>query len=522
MPFATAIPTPARIRRVLVVEDDAVNGAVLRMALEKWGFAIIPASDVATAQQAVTCRGPGYFDGVVTDYWLPDLTGLDLVRWLKREDPSLASIILTNDPSRELITDSLRLGVVDFLEKPVNVQKLLKALDKAANQTHRQRHLRQSESAIKNLGRIQHWMIRSVETQLIELCFFPKCEAGGDFLERFQISPDCFCCLLTDVSGHDPQAAYISSYFHGIFRGMSLQAAPLTDIFSYFNGFLVNEWNQAEKLRNANFNSTSVAATALLVNQRQKTVSVVLCGAAAPVQVSSDGRATGMGINSSPPLGWFSDVEIRTVRYSIGGGGTIYLWTDGLIDLAEAQGVHPLCLAFALLEAGTEAAQLPILKLANDDILFAAVQLPEDDLEVGLLQPILLEEYAGDEAGKIDELCAGWRRNFRMAVPALSEAAEHDLLLAAREAMLNALQHGCQGKSDKTVRFQVSYHRLHHYFRVWVEDPGAGHNFDAAAHADELSRELIDEHRGLICIHQLARHVKFERRGATIIMDFPI
>ena len=511
-----------RTRRVLVVEDDAINLTVLRLALEKWGYQIFPAHDVKGAQDKFRHVGADHFDCVISDYWLPDQTGLDFLKWLKIEEPSLASVMLTTDNDRSLITESLRLGVVDFLEKPVNIQKLLVAIDTASLQTARRRHLQKSESAVEGLGRIQRWMVRTVETQLIELCFHPKFEAGGDFLGRFQINSHIFCCLLTDVSGHDPQAAYISSYFHGIFRGMSLQGSPLKDIFRSFNQFLLKEWNQEEKLRQGNTASTSVAAVALLVDSDQHTVSVLTNGAPVPVQVQPDGRAKLMGEMGGPPLGWFPDIEICTTQYSTDGGGTIYLWTDGLGDLADTFGVHPLSLAFALQEGDRNGAKLPILKSANDDILFAAVLLPENDPGVGLLQPIILEMYAGNQTPEIDEIAAGWERNFRLAIPQMGDAAEHDILLASREAVLNALKHGCQGRAEKTVRFQASYHRLDHFIRIWVEDPGPGHDFDVNAHAREMAHSLIDEHRGLICIMHLARKVQFERGGATVILDFPL
>jgi sigma-B regulation protein RsbU (phosphoserine phosphatase) len=511
---------PTRRRRVLVVEDDAVNRTYLRLNLEKWGYQVLLAQSVEAAQHEFSQQGRDHFDCVISDYWLPDQTGLDLLRWLKIQDSSLAAIMLTADGERKLITESLRLGAVDFLEKPVNVQRLQAAVDRASNQTTRQRHMVRSESAMENLGRTQRWMVHAAEKQFVELCFHPKFEAGGDFLAHFQINPDSYGCLLTDVSGHDPQAAYISAYFHGIFRGMTLRAAPLTNIFSYFNDFLVNEWNQSDKLRTTNTGGTSVAAAALLVDSRQQTLSLLNCGAPVPIQVLPDGRAQLLGETGGPPLGWFPDTEIQATLYPISGGSTVYLWTDGLADLAEAQGVHPLCLAMALQCAGKNAAQLPILRRATDDILFAAVYQPDAGVEVGLLQPLIVADYPGDQEDEIDGLSAGWRRSLKLALPDLTEAAEHDILLATRETMINAMKHGCRGEAHLTVRLQVSYHRLRHFVRVWVEDPGPGHEFDLTAKAENLAQVLTDRHHGLIFITNLAQHVTFERNGATVILDF--
>ena len=512
----------ARRRNVLVVEDDAVNRTFLRLTLEKSGYQALPAPDVKGAQKEFQNRGAAYFDCVISDYWLPDGTGLEFLSWLKTQDPSLATIILTADGERNLLTESLRLGAADFLEKPVNVPKLMVALEKASAQTTHNRHLSASDSAVKNLGRTQRWMMRAVEHELVDLFFHPKFEAGGDFLARFQITPQTQCCLLTDVSGHDPQAAYISAYFHGVFRGMLLREAPLTSIFSYFNDFLTKEWNQEEKLHTINASSTSVAAMALYFDADQQTASVLNSGAPVPVYVAPDGRAQWLGENGGPPLGWFRDMDLCSNIHSLTGGGTIYLWTDGLADLAEKEGFDPLAMAFALQQAKANAPKFPLLDRAQDDVLFAAVHLPYGNVEIGLLQPLILETYCGNREYEIDTIEAGWRRSLKLALPHLSEAQEHDILLAGREAVINALQHGCRGDEKKLVRFQASYHRLHRFLRVWVEDPGEGHEFDLAAHKNILAEDLIDQHRGLLYITNLARAVHFERNGATVIMDFQL
>ena len=518
--------SPPRQRRVLVVEDDQVSRTFLRLSLQKNGYLVIPAESVADAQKQFAVQGLDYFDCVVTDYWMAEQTGLDLLDWLREQDPGLSTIILTGEGEKNLVAEALRRGATDFLEKPVNLLKLLPALEQSIVQTGRQRQLARSDLAVKDLGRAQMWMVHSSRMAAggisVDVCFHPKLDAGGDFLGHFQITPEKFCCMLTDVSGHDLQAAYISAYFHGIFRGMLSRFTPLSEIFRYFNAFLLDEWNQADQLKAKRSVGTSLAATAVIIDLRQKFISVIICGAPVPVYVAPDGRAQKLGENGGPPLGWFSDIDIAAVFHAVGAGGIIYLWTDGLADLAEAHGVYPLCLAFALQQAKKKNIVPPLLAQADDDILFTAIQLPSEDRCASQLQPLIVESYRGDKAGEIDTLAAAWRCNLRMAVPDLSEAAEHNILLAAREAMLNAFEHGCQTQAEKTVRFQMSYHHERQTIVIHVEDPGTGHQFDFAAHADNTARELVEEHRGLIFIMNLAHTVKFERNGASVVLEFKL
>ena len=516
----------ARPRRVLMVEDDLVCRAFLRMSLQKQGYDVSHVESAEIAQEQLENRGIDYFDCVVTDYWMPGRNGLDLLDWVRIKDPGLATIILTGEGEKHIVTESLRRGATDFLEKPVNLQKLFPAIEQAIQQTGRQRQMARSDSSVKNLGRTQLWMVQSNQTAsgklLVDVCYHPKLEAGGDFLGYFQFKPDMHCYLLSDVSGHDLQAAYISAYFQGIFRGMLMRAAPLPEIFSYFNDFLVNEWNQADQLQLKNSVGTSLAAASVLINLHQQIAIVFTCGAPVPILVAPDGRARAMCENEGPPLGWFPDMDARAVIHSIAGGGTIYLWTDGLEELAEALDVHPLCLAFALQQAKQKSVVLPQLAQAKDDILFASIQLPAGPSADGLLLPLMVEKYRGDQGGEIDALAASWQRNLKLALPELSAAAEHDILLATREAMLNAMNHGCQRSASQSVCFQMSYHAGQHEIRIHVEDPGTGHQFDFAAHDENSVLELIDEHRGLIFIKNLAHAVKFERNGASLILHFQL
>lgn len=200
------------------------------------------------------------------------------------------------------------------------------------------------------------------------------------------------------------------------------------------------------------------------------------------------------------------------------------LWTDGLEDLARQLEIHPLCLAHKLELAKASGERLSLLDEAKDDILLASVRLPkltgapmEEDF-----YPLLLAEYHGGQAAEIDDLSDWWLRHLRVAFPQMSDSSEHDVLLAAREAVLNAMEHGCRGEAGLHVRFQISCQPERQLVRIWVEDPGSGHQFDFTAHATNAAEKIIDEHRGLIFITNLAQTVKFERCGATVIMEFKI
>ena len=162
----------------------------------------------------------------------------------------------------------------------------------------------------------------------------------------------------------------------------------------------------------------------------------------------------------------------------------------------------------------------PVAGGGHDDLMFASVNLSAEDSQAGQLQPLLIETYRGDQGGEIDALVEGWRRNLKFAFPEIDERSEHDILLASREAILNALKHGCRQQADKTVELQIIYHAARNLVRIYVDDPGDGHAFDFNAQDENAEQDLIDEHHGLIFIMHLAHSLKFERRGASLTLDF--
>jgi len=523
-PHGTALTASSSpVRRVLIVEDDHTCREFLRVALGRRGFQVALTESVPAAQETLSREGFDSYDCVVTDYRMPGFTGLDLLNWLKERRSSLATIMLTAEGEKRLVAESLRGGAADFLEKPVDLDRLREAIGKAIEQTHRQRRAVQMESAVKELGRAQQWMLKShsLKTPVgVDIAFRPKLDAGGDFFSHFQPSANKYCCMLTDVSGHDLQAAYISAFFQGVVRGMVERGAPLPEVFASFNRFLLEEWNQSER-GDTNL-STSVAVCSLLVDFAESHAEVLTCGGPAPIYVEPSGRAGSVGRDGGFPLGWFADHLPPCMLQPVQPGGAFLVWTDGLTDLAEKQGMASLSLGWAMQWRDRRDPDLAFIKEAADDILLVNIRLPAPEAEADPLVPIILDRYHGGQLGEIDALEDSWLRSLLVVIPDLPERMQHDILLACREAVLNALRHGCRGQSDSYATLQLSWRRHTRMLRVWIDDPGSGHDFDYEEQARRQELDLVDNHRGLIFIHNLAHHVTTERRGATLILDFQL
>jgi CheY-like chemotaxis protein/anti-sigma regulatory factor (Ser/Thr protein kinase) len=514
----------ARATRILAVDDDLIARRLLEAILEKQGHEVVLAESVRDAQQKIGELGMGSFDAVVTDYRMPELTGLDLVAWLKGRDASLAIIMITAESERRLLAESLRSGVQDFLDKPLSIPQLLSAVARAVETTRRQRHLQDAEKAVREIAAVQQTLLKmhaGAVGERLEVYFHPRQDAGGDFLGVFPVRPGRFVVLATDVSGHDLKAAFIASHFQGIVRGMLERNAAIEEVFGSFNEFLVNQWNLPGNWGQHSFTETSVAACALDVDLNARTIAVLNCGFPLPLFIGADGRPESMLHEGTSPLGWFPNPPLKPAIRSTATSSAVYLWSDGLDDLAAVLRVDPMSIVSRLhLDRLNNESSRAIFDQAKDDIL--AVRLDIGASKDTTSQPsiIVCQTYTGQQLTQIDELQDTWERSLRFAVPGIQDTPAYDIVLCLREAVINALLHGCKASGSLSATVHVDWFPALQRVRVDVQDPGNGHTFDLASHEARAETELVTEHRGLILIKSLSTSFRTERNGAGIRMEF--
>ena len=503
---------------ILAVDDEVVSRTMLEYYLQKAGHRIVVVDGAKAARLYVAQHGPAAVQCVVTDYRMPEETGLELLLWLKQQDAALSVIMITATTERELVAATLRGGAVDFLDKPITEAKLLQAVAHGIELTTRHRQTAETARAVRQVARTQHQLF-GLGTQAVrhlELCYHPRHQAGGDFVSYFPLTPETFVVLTADVSGHDLHAAFVSAYFQGMMRGMLDTGQAIATVLGKFNRFLVEEWGD-RTVDNGGATQTSVSVCAALVNLPRGEVTLFNQGFPLPWHITQEGRLTRCEMTHGHPLGWFEDPELNPCRLDCPEGGRLCLWTDGLEDLAEALNLSPLALATALHRVQQLGQRLPELAQAKDDVLVVFIHLTGDSTTCDWL-PVLHESYRGDERPMIDAMQSYWERGLALALPDLPESRRFDVLLALREGVINAMLHGCAGRSDQQCRVMVSAAPAQRTLRLTISDPGPGHNFTSLARESE--DDIADLHRGLALISRLATQVATARNGAELTLDF--
>ncbi len=114
---------------ILVVDDDPQVATLLAQGiLPNLGYKTLVASTGQEALEKVRDRSP---DLMLLDLRLPDIEGLRLLRLLSKAGLSLPTILITGHGSEEVAVEAFRLGVQDYLLKPVNTAELQEALARA-------------------------------------------------------------------------------------------------------------------------------------------------------------------------------------------------------------------------------------------------------------------------------------------------------------------------------------------------------------------------------------------------------
>jgi len=126
--------------RVAIIEDDERVRRALVFQLSSAGFEV---AAYASAEEILESVDAKKFDCVVADIYLPKMNGLELQEELSRIVPYASIVFVTGHGDLSLGIHAMRNGAVDFLEKPVDDEALLRSITRGAERS-RGRRARQS------------------------------------------------------------------------------------------------------------------------------------------------------------------------------------------------------------------------------------------------------------------------------------------------------------------------------------------------------------------------------------------
>lgn len=116
------------MQKILLVEDDPALQFTIQTALEEKGYAVDAAS---TTDEAIERLGGNSYPIVVSDIYIDQRTGLDVLDAAKRHDSRCSVILMTGRGTMETVMAATRGGVFDYIAKPFDLDVLLEAIERA-------------------------------------------------------------------------------------------------------------------------------------------------------------------------------------------------------------------------------------------------------------------------------------------------------------------------------------------------------------------------------------------------------
>lgn len=116
------------MKTVLIVDDSSYTRKVIRIALTKAGYEII--GEAETGEEAIDKAIELDPDIITLDNILPDMMGLDILRILKEEEGSKASVVMISAIGQQsALREGERLGAEKYIVKPFTPRDVVDAVD---------------------------------------------------------------------------------------------------------------------------------------------------------------------------------------------------------------------------------------------------------------------------------------------------------------------------------------------------------------------------------------------------------
>ncbi len=116
--------------RIMVVDDEESITYLLKRVLEAEGYEVLTASNGREALEILQDRP---VDLIITDYMMPEMDGLQVLRKLKEMGKlgEVKVIMLTVSDFKETLEEAINIGVYDYITKPFDFQEVIMAVNSA-------------------------------------------------------------------------------------------------------------------------------------------------------------------------------------------------------------------------------------------------------------------------------------------------------------------------------------------------------------------------------------------------------
>lgn len=114
--------------RVLVADDSSTMRKIILRSLNACGVTEI--TEAGDGEEALQKYSNGEFDMVLTDWNMPNKSGLDVIQGIRAQGSDVPIIMVTTEAEKSRVLEAIQAGVSDYLVKPFTAEVLLQKIDK--------------------------------------------------------------------------------------------------------------------------------------------------------------------------------------------------------------------------------------------------------------------------------------------------------------------------------------------------------------------------------------------------------
>ncbi|UFS71012.1 sigma-54 dependent transcriptional regulator [Geomonas sp. RF6] len=180
---------------ILIVDDEEGIRSSLAGILEDEGYRTVCAADGIEALAVCRRELPGL---VLLDIWMPRMDGLETLKSLREQHPSLAVIMMSGHGTIETAVKSTKLGAYDFVEKPLSLEKVLLTVKNALSASQ----LKEENASLRGMVLQRHEMIGTSPAMVL-------------LMDQIQmVAPTNASVLITGENGTGKELVARSVHYH--------------------------------------------------------------------------------------------------------------------------------------------------------------------------------------------------------------------------------------------------------------------------------------------------------------------
>jgi len=329
--------------RILIVDDQEENCAVLQRRLEKEGHACAAVYDGAAALERLAAED---FDLVLLDIMMPGIDGREVLRRIKTDEKlrHVPVIMISALDQIESVVACIEQGAEDYLPKPFNPvllrarigssldRKRLRDAEQAAFAALKESQEKLAAELSEAAAYVQSVLPAPIAGGAVhaDWAFIPSSSLGGDAFVYGPARDGRFAICLLDVTGHGVGAALLSISVLNVIRGESLPGVDFTDPGAVLEG--LNAAFPMEKHGEMFF-----TAWCGMYDPATRIMRFAAGGHPPSILVRADGT-TDVLAAKGPVLGAMDGMKFRALEAEIPAGARLFVFSDGAYEIARADG----------------------------------------------------------------------------------------------------------------------------------------------------------------------------------------